>query len=112
MIYASTPPINDDPEPWQSTIGSIYSRAPFNIHGRWFLAPRHEYDRPRAHEANPILLDLRRYIADRQNMANPKGWDHIHRKLLQGFDARVWDATSDEYDHAGAVLSRWLGVFA
>ena len=59
-------------------------------------------------EPNPILVDARRYYAERRNMGNPKGWAHVLRKVDYAIATSMpWsDATEEHAIHARRVLSR------
>lgn len=54
---------------------------------------------------NPVLADALRYYAERRGMDNPKGWDHVSRKIEQALEAGLYDATADQIAEARAVLA-------
>ncbi len=41
-------------------------------------------------EGDPVLIDAVRYYAERRTMNNPKGWDHVHRKVSQAAAAGAY----------------------
>lgn len=113
-IYASTPTVNTDPEPWATPRhggGNVRypldnGKSHLNPNAQW--SPRPQFDQPRAHEANPILLeireDMREFPLD------------IERELARlGRDDLNWDAHRVDGQkmrtHARRVLER-LAVFA
>jgi hypothetical protein len=107
VIFASTPPINNDPEPY---ISSANGRrfASNNDTGIRRYARRPEYDRPRAHEANPILLAYRNYGGDAEHWLVAS----MDPEADSWFEFSAPFATPEQVDHARLVLSRWLAVFA
>jgi hypothetical protein len=63
MIFASTPPHNTDPKPYHATLSDGTGMRTSFGNGAvvpMVYAPRTEFDQPRAHDANPILVELRR----------------------------------------------------
>lgn len=120
MIFASTPPINDDPAPYyvaedesRHSILTIRERARSDNDILYQLAnlkPRPEFDRPRAHEANPILLRFRAEEDGSRNAA--LGYLDLlnmgvgmlrYRWKADGFGA---DFGNQHVDHARRVLTR------
>jgi len=103
MIYASTPPRNTDPTPYFGLSDERFSVPPSRVElalseGLTY-APRPEFDQPRAHEANPVLVKFRQLPE-----ASRAPW-------LRGFVAAVdryrfanW--TDDQAHHARRVLTR------
>lgn len=124
MIFASTPPINDDPQPYKypsgyrNNVGGAYA-------GEWpRIMPRPAFDRPRAHEANSVLIAFRKYAALKDVAP-----EHALEYWLFGFSSfevfggfKDWVAPShpfhalvvasnEQIDHARRVLTR-LANFA
>jgi hypothetical protein len=59
-----------------------------------------------ARAGNPILADALIYYAERRPMNNPKGWDHVVRKVEQGIAANLWpNATTEQVEQARSVLA-------
>jgi hypothetical protein len=55
---------------------------------------------------NPVLADALRYYEERRSMANPKGWEHVLRKVEQGVAAGLWPtATEADIAEARAALA-------
>lgn len=117
--FASTAPINDDPEPMEGcTTGKRYA-MPFTANEAGETAyerPRPEFDRPRAHKANPILTEFRESIATIIG-----GWERIAMEAewwltLMTYDPEMrnphyWgrelaNVTPAQVAHARAVLTR------
>lgn len=48
-------------------------------------------------ESNPILADAMRYASERATMANPKGWEHVQRKVSQGIAAGIYPTSTPEH---------------
>lgn len=69
-----------------------------------FPDPGHFAARNPSNPPNKILVDLRRYHAQRQAMRYPKGWDHMVRQIVHYPGA--WKATPEEEVHAHKVISR------
>lgn len=94
MIFASTPPINDDPEPYDNVTPQEGET--------WVLAPRPEFDRLRAHGANPILVamrgvqDLMSFTMMLDSLDNSGYWECWHPQT--------------QIDHARRVLTRLAGL--
>lgn len=95
MIFASTP-----------ATGSPYRKGP-----GFYLAAGVGWGR--VHEANPILVDVRRYRAERARMNNPKGWAHIRRvfsraALHGAYVTNDWERISspEHIEHARRVIDR------
>jgi hypothetical protein len=101
MIFASTPPHNTDPKPYRSGSG-IRAAEPNGIIRNY--RPRPEFDQPRAHDANPILVEFRRSspfdVADAA--AREAAW-------LRAPAAPAVAATPAQIDHARRVLIRLAG---
>lgn len=117
MIFASTEPVNDDPWPYTSKVtgsrGNIATAERFSIPVDF--DPRPEFNLPRAHEANPILVELRQNRG--ADWARPERYlEQMSRYLrwTNDLDASSEDKlpwTAEQRGHARRVLSKWLAVF-
>jgi hypothetical protein len=97
MIFASTPTHNTDPSPWICQ-GVSDPALRLNDENRLScddFVPRPEFDQPRAHDANPILLQHRR----------------APERAIYWRDM-ITEPSQDEKDHAHRVLSRLARVRA
>jgi hypothetical protein len=114
-IFASTPPINDDPAPFREPDAIGFRHAHPDSYGatKCRLEPRPEYERPRAHPANPILVAFR-------ERETPGG--HTHRFAVEqwaaftmwgkyGWDGTICRANDAQIRHAHRVLQRWRRIF-
>lgn len=120
-IFASTPPINDDPEPYVRTYSGLdpkrisaeyaaQTKARYeNSFGQVVVTqhhPRPKFNRPRAHEVNRVLLHFRSQsspvIPRRSHVIG--FLNGIYRLGSEGF-------APSEIQHAHRVLLRWMRVF-
>ena len=56
--------------------------------------------------ANPVLEDAYRYKAERGQMNNPKGWDHVLRQVEGAVSRNPWSATAEQIDAALVTIRR------
>ena len=92
-MFSSREPFNDDPEPYQSTLGK--GRFRMNV-GYCVRKPRPEYDRPQHNQTNPILTFLRTPGTDIYD-------------LLQSLDSKWAQQFSlAEENHAREVMYRLI----
>lgn len=114
MIFASRTPMFD-PLPWEwisIRSGKSAGRCTTDVPDRASHAyrgvfdPREKYKCKTTHPANPVLLDIRKYHAERQQMNNPKDWSHYLRAFEQGVIFNPWSASNEQIHHARRVLSR------
>jgi hypothetical protein len=106
-IFASAPPINDDPTPWLDSRGLRFRIKHGDRYGTTKWSPRPGFDRPRAHEANPILVEFR----ERENPKNIYALSQWIMFIGEGWDGSICQATTPQIDHARKVLVR-LAAFS
>lgn len=101
-----------DPEPYRCGAKSGYELrhqpSDISVCPDPIFAPRPEFARP---GPNPILVDIRKYRAERQGMNNPKGWGRILRAFEGAASDNPWGATPAQIEDARKVLTRFVGVF-
>jgi len=108
MIFASTDPINLDPTPMLGSVTGKRYPVPFSAVEAGesaYQLPRPEYDSPRAHTANPLLTNLRRY---REHWTPEDAWISI---TDMNADSDGWKLTPEQAHHGDRVLRRWLSIF-
>jgi hypothetical protein len=94
VIFASTPTRNLDPKPYRGMAGARFNRNAHLLESALAMSivvldPRPEYDQPRAHDANPALVDFRK-------MHGMKTGDALSHSAL------VWSASLPSMVRAGA----------
>lgn len=116
-IYASTKTHNNDPEPWLMRRGAedVRAASPDFDHPAWFdrensadWSPRAEYDTPRAHDGNPILIAARE---NWDNGSDPWGQALMWLDALDGWDTYESVAEAEDMG-AGHEVATLLGLAA
>lgn len=124
MIFASTPPINDDLTPYEypSGVRSMFSEGDGM---KLTYRPDPEFNRPRAHEENPILSGFRLYRQHKDVV--PGSVAEYWLFAITAFEVfggyRDWEredspfhsftitiATVEHIDHARRVISRFASI--
>lgn len=120
-IFASTPPRNTDPFPWFVVLGPWRgTRSDARLVDSDY-EPRPEFDQPRAHEANPILVAYRQHLAKQRITSDAGGWLFAIDTFAAFGGFRDWDsdthpyyslivASDDQIEHARRVLSKLEAV--
>ena len=95
-LFASTPPQHDDPLPYRNIAGERFAERNSERFFSLEYSPRAAYERPRAHEGNLTLMAFRR-----GPMTTDSAIDFLSTMPR-------WPG---QYEHARAVLARWLAVY-
>jgi len=108
---------NNDFAPYRTVRNGVESReyVPSISQDERYHEPRPEYQHGKL-EANPILVDVRHFMAERQGMNNPKGTKHAVEAALHDWGGYVqWVqgnvTTREQRTHAHRVLTLWLATF-
>lgn len=102
MMFASKTPRDIYPEPEPTGDYWWDQRLSDAMHAQAFEFFQHN-------EPNPILVDVRKYRAERLKMNNPKGWTHVLRRFEHADKTNhtnMWTNDVAHIDHARRVLER------